>query len=143
MNSKFEVGQRVIMTRPYGGKGYDHGVVQMIGRKYVYVSEPRCSLARQFHLDTRDEVLGGYLGGTIYTLEEWDKEIWRGNAVARLKAHGIEVTHRANVTINQLRDMLAVLDLWEPVECWDCEGLILNALEGEERDGHWVHRRGC
>lgn len=143
MSNKFQVGQPVIMTRHYGRTGHDEGVVRKVGRQYVYASEEGYLSEQQwrkFSLSDGDESLGGYTGGTLYTLDEWDEMINRGNAVARLKAHGIEVTHRANATLAQLRDMLAILDPWEPVECWDCEGLILNALEGEERDGHWVHR---
>jgi len=112
----FTVGQPVIMTRPYGGSGHDTGEVIQVGRTYVYATEPLYSQrgGRKFHQETRQEVLrGGYTGGEIYTLDEWDELHDRNNAVARLKAFGVTVTS-TRITLSQLQKMLAIIDQKDP-----------------------------
>lgn len=92
---KYEIGQTVIMTNSHGRPGRSEGVVTNVARKYVTVGTGYS--ARKFDKETGAEPMGGYMGGSIYSIEEWAERERKAAARARLKDLGLEPSGYGNV----------------------------------------------
>lgn len=112
---KFAVGQRVTITRAYGRSGNDQAFVVQVGRKYVYTaSYPNSTSTRKFNIETGQEDLGGYSGGTIFTEQEWADRDEKNALTTRMRELGLEYrwgsgTNR-KLTNDHLRRIVAILE---------------------------------
>ena len=112
----FTVGQEVLITRPYGAQNEPVPMtVRKVGRSYVYVGrDDRERSWLRFSMDTRAESLpGGYVGGMLYTPQEWAERRLRFDLVQELRDLGVESTHgrRAyhRASVSQLRAIVDIL----------------------------------
>lgn len=109
--SKFEVGQEVIVTHPYGRDGHDSEFVSRVGRQYVYVE--RYGQERKFSIETGQEQLrGGYLGGALYTQQEWEDREARSKVYDQLHRKSLTMGHplMQRLSLDQLGRIAAILE---------------------------------
>lgn len=114
--AKFEVGQEVILTAPYGKKTHEIAYVRKVGRQYAYASPAHFENShhnwRKFDMETGAEhIPGGYTGGTIYTLDEWDDREARGDLIEELRVLGVSFDWNKGkrLTTNKLQAILNIM----------------------------------
>ncbi len=116
MSDKFTVGQTVIVTEPHGRKKPSTALVVKVGREYVYTATTLGDRwPRKFRMDTGEESFrDGFMGGAIYTEQEWADRNFRSALIALLAEQGVRVDPWWNVrgrhlTNDQLEQMAAVI----------------------------------
>lgn len=112
MSDMFTVGQTVIVTDRHGRRKPTAAVVVKVGREYVYTGttlEDR--RPRKFRMDTGEESRrGGYVGGWLYTEQEWAGRNFRAALIHLLGEQGIRIDPRGrHLTTGQLEQMAAAI----------------------------------
>lgn len=112
------VGDVMVASRPYGRDNESDRVrVIKVGRLYVTTLPEGIQAGpadhvygRRFALENGQEVLrGGYLGGALYTEQEWEDRTEEQHLRRVLnRTHNTHVTGRASLA--QLRAILAILE---------------------------------
>ena len=110
------VGDVMVASRPYGRDNESDRVrVIKVGRLYVTtlpegIQAGPVDHGRRFALENGQEVLrGGYLGGALYTEQEWEDRTEEQHLRRVLnRTHNTHVTGRASLA--QLRAILAILE---------------------------------
>lgn len=88
---KFEVGQEVVVTRPYGQPREQRNVVVKVGRSIVYTARvPGSVFVDSFYMESGRET-GSYSHSHVYTIEEWDEREEQAHVMTLLRRRGIEV----------------------------------------------------
>lgn len=106
-----QVGDSLILSTNNRYRGNENVTVSRIGRQYLYVAVNGRELRERFHRATGVEDTK-YMGGRLYTQEQYEEQALRASLFEKLREAGITFEHgvRSTLTTDKLRALLAVMD---------------------------------
>lgn len=106
-----KVGDGLILSTNNRYRGDQNVTVSRVGRQYLYVSVNGRELRERFHRATGAEDTV-YMGGHLYTQEQYEEQAQRASLFEKLREAGIDFQPgvRFTLTTDKLRALLVVMD---------------------------------